>query len=127
MSVRILHAADLHLDSPFEALSGAQAAQRRREQRDLLRALPELAKAHGAQIILLAGDLLDSGSPYPETAKALAETIKLFDEGPTMSPRRVLTSWPVASARTATPWWFWVVCTRRSHPKRRRRTPTTSS
>ena len=74
MSVRILHAADLHLDSPFEALSGAQAAQRRREQRDLLRALPELATAHGAEIILLAGDLLDSGSPYPETAKALAET-----------------------------------------------------
>ena len=57
MSVRILHAADLHLDSPFEALSGAQAAQRRREQRDLLRALPELAKAHGAEIILLAGRL----------------------------------------------------------------------
>ena len=74
MSVRILHAADLHLDSPFEALSGAQAAQRRREQRSLLRALPELAQAHGAQIILLAGDLLDSASPYPETAKALAET-----------------------------------------------------
>ena len=36
--------------------------------------LPELARAHGAQIILLAGDLLDSASPYPETAKALAET-----------------------------------------------------
>ena len=31
--VRILHAADLHLDSPFEALGGALAAQRRREQR----------------------------------------------------------------------------------------------
>ena len=74
MSVRILHAADLHLDSPFEALTLAQAAQRRREQRDLLRALPELARTHGAQIILLAGDLLDSASPYPETAKALAET-----------------------------------------------------
>ena len=44
MSVRILHAADLHLDSPFEALTLAQAAQRRREQRDLLRALPELAR-----------------------------------------------------------------------------------
>lgn len=65
MSVRILHAADLHLDSPFEALTLAQAAQRRREQRSLLRALPELAQAHGAQIILLAGDLLDSASPYP--------------------------------------------------------------
>ena len=76
MSVRILHAADLHLDSPFEALTLAQAAQRRREQRSLLRALPELAQAHGAQIILLAGDLLDSASPYPETAKALAETFR---------------------------------------------------
>ena len=49
MSVRILHAADLHLDSPFEALTLAQAAQRRREQRSLLRALPELVQAHGAQ------------------------------------------------------------------------------
>ncbi|MFR5421621.1 MAG: metallophosphoesterase family protein [Oscillospiraceae bacterium] len=74
MSVRILHAADLHLDSPFEALTLAQAAQGRREQRALLRTLPELARTHGAQIILLAGDLLDSASPYPETAKALAET-----------------------------------------------------
>lgn len=44
MSVRILHAADLHLDSPFEALTLAQAAQRRREQRDLLRALPDAYK-----------------------------------------------------------------------------------
>ena len=49
MSVRILHAADLHLDSPFEALTLAQAAQRRREQRSLLRALPELAQAHGVR------------------------------------------------------------------------------
>ena len=63
MSVRILHAADLHLDSPFEALTLAQAAQRRREQRDLLRALPELARAHGGQIMLLAGDQLDRASP----------------------------------------------------------------
>ena len=31
--IKILHAADLHLDSAFAALPGAQAAQRRREQR----------------------------------------------------------------------------------------------
>ena len=68
MSVRILHAADLHLDSPFEALSGAQAAQRRREQRDLLRALPELAKAHGAQIILLGQTAtVEAGTVKDET------------------------------------------------------------
>lgn len=72
--VRILHAADLHLDSPFEALGGALAAQRRREQRGLLRSLPQLAEQCGAQLILLPGDLLDSDSAYPETAKLLAET-----------------------------------------------------
>ncbi len=72
--VRILHAADLHLDSPFEALGGALAAQRRREQRGLLRSLPQLADQCGAQLILLPGDLLDSDSAYPETAKLLAET-----------------------------------------------------
>ena len=53
-AVRILHAADLHLDSPFEALPGALAAQRRSEQRALLRRLPELAAQYGAQIILLS-------------------------------------------------------------------------
>ena len=34
--IKILHAADLHLDSAFAALTGAQAAQRRREQRTAL-------------------------------------------------------------------------------------------
>ena len=33
--IRILHAADLHLDSPFDALSEEKAALRRREQREL--------------------------------------------------------------------------------------------
>ena len=75
-AVRILHAADLHLDSPFEALPGALAAQRRSEQRALLRRLPELAAQYGAQIILLPGDLLDSDSAYGETAKLLAEVFE---------------------------------------------------
>ena len=37
--IKFLHAADLHLDAPFSALSPEQAAARRQEQRrhDLLR------------------------------------------------------------------------------------------
>ena len=76
MSVRVLHAADLHLDSPFEALPGALAAQRRQEQRALLRSLPETARQYGVEIILLPGDLLDSDSAYGETAKALSEAFE---------------------------------------------------
>ena len=37
--LRILHSADLHLDSPFEGLSAGKAAIRRGEQRELLSAL----------------------------------------------------------------------------------------
>ena len=37
--IRILHAADLHLDSPFEGLPEEKTAIRRREQRELLRAI----------------------------------------------------------------------------------------
>ena len=40
--IRILHAADLHLDSPFNALSEEKAALRRREQRELLRSLARI-------------------------------------------------------------------------------------
>ena len=60
--IRILHAADLHLDSPFEGLGQDKAACRRAEQRALLGRLTEVQKREGAQLVLLSGDLLDTGS-----------------------------------------------------------------
>lgn len=86
MSIRILHAADLHLDSPFDALGARLAARRREEQRALLSKLPELAARHGAQIILLAGDLLDSDSAYPETARVLSEVFDGCDARVFLAP-----------------------------------------
>ena len=68
--IKIIHAADLHLDSPFEAL-GEKAKLRRREQRELLFAIAEKARETEAQIVLLAGDLLDTGSAYAETFAAI--------------------------------------------------------
>ncbi len=69
--LRIIHAADFHLDSPFAALSEEQAVLRRREQRQLLASLA--AEAKGADLVLLPGDLLDSGVCHAETAEALEE------------------------------------------------------
>ncbi len=69
-ALRIIHAADLHLDSPFEAL-GERAALRRREQRELLFAIGETAREKKADMLLLAGDLLDSDSAYSETIAAI--------------------------------------------------------
>ncbi len=69
--IKILHAADFHLDSPFAALPEDKAAARRREQRELLTLLAD--RAAGADLVLLSGDLFDSGRAYVETAEALAE------------------------------------------------------
>ncbi len=68
--LRIIHAADLHLDSPFQAMGG-RAAQRRGEQRELLARICALAAQRAADMILLAGDLLDTDCPYAETGNAL--------------------------------------------------------
>ena len=67
----ILHGADFHLDSPFSGLSPARAAQRRREQRELLDRLVQLAQDRRADLVLLSGDLFDSQRVYPETVQAL--------------------------------------------------------
>ena len=73
--IRILHAADLHLDSPFEGLSAGKAAVRRSEQRELLGRLSALARTEQADLVLLRGDLLDSGRPYFETGEELIRAL----------------------------------------------------
>ena len=73
--LKLLHAADLHLDSPFAGLSPEQAALRRQEQRALLDRLADLANDEGADLVLLSGDLLDGARVYRETVDALAQTL----------------------------------------------------
>ena len=73
--LKIIHAADFHLDSPFSGLSPEQAALRREEQRALLDRLADLANEEQADLVLLAGDLLDSGRLYRETAQSMAQAL----------------------------------------------------
>ena len=74
-TLKILHAADLHLDSPFEGLPAGKAAVRRQEQRQLLAALAELANREQVELVLLSGDLLDSDNTYFETGEELARSL----------------------------------------------------
>ena len=71
--VKILHAADFHMDSPFASLPEDKAAQRRREQRELLDALA--AAAEKVDVVLLAGDLFDTGVGYWETVQTLTRVL----------------------------------------------------
>ena len=75
MSVKIVHAADFHLDSAFGALSSERARQRRRESRDLVERLSNYVNQQGADIVLLAGDLFD-GAYTPHTYQNLYDVLK---------------------------------------------------
>jgi DNA repair exonuclease SbcCD nuclease subunit len=59
------------MDSPFDALSDEKAAVRRREQRELLERLTDIVNGENIQLVLLAGDLLDSAASYFETQEVL--------------------------------------------------------
>ena len=74
--IRMMHAADLHLDSPFAALVPEQAAQRREEQREMLRRLAEECVIKDCDLLLLSGDLFDSDRVYRETAEMLTQTLR---------------------------------------------------
>ncbi len=74
--IKILHAADLHMDSPFEALGAGKAAVRRSEQRELLGRLTETVKARQIDLVLLPGDLLDSDKTYCETGEELCRALE---------------------------------------------------
>ena len=73
--MKLLHAADFHLDAPFAALSPEKAALRRAEGRELLSRLAALAREEQVDLVLLSGDLFDSQSVYPETLTALREAL----------------------------------------------------
>lgn len=73
--LRLLHAADLHLDSPFEGLEQDKAVLRRKEQRLLLDRIAALANDRQVDLVLLSGDLMDSDSAYMETSEGLVKAL----------------------------------------------------
>ena len=76
--MKLLHAADLHLDSAFAGLPEEKAALCRQESRDILRRMVDWANDHEADVMLLAGDLFDSDRLYSQTARTLALTLGRF-------------------------------------------------
>ena len=73
--VRIIHAADFHLDSAFSGLPPEKARQRRRESREILDRLTALARERQVDMVLLSGDLFDGERVYPETVERLREAL----------------------------------------------------
>lgn len=79
VKIKIIHAADFHLDSAFAGLTEEQARQRRQESRELLDRLTAQVKLEGAQLVLLPGDLFDGGHVYPETVERLRAALAAME------------------------------------------------
>ena len=71
--LKFIHTADWHLDSAFGALPARQAAQRRRECREMPMRLAEYVRSHGVDLVLLSGDLFDTDCAFRDTTETLSE------------------------------------------------------
>ena len=73
--IRLLHAADLHLDSPFQAMGRERARLRREEQRELLERIGQIAREREADIALFAGDLFDAENVFSDTGRVVEQAL----------------------------------------------------
>lgn len=82
--LKILHGADLHLDTPFASLPQTLADRRRQQQLELLDHLTRLCRE--VDLVLLAGDVLDARQARPETAALLRQTFARWQVPVFISP-----------------------------------------
>ena len=73
--MKILHSADLHLDSAFSGRGAEETAYLRQELLKIPGKLSALCREHGCDLMLLAGDLFD-GAWTPESVHALKIALK---------------------------------------------------
>ena len=76
---KIIHTADIHLDAPFSLLDVQKAQVRKNELRETFTSIVQLAESEQADIMIIAGDLFDSGFVTKETAELL---LNLFSSVP---------------------------------------------
>ena len=80
--MKLIHCADLHLDSPMESnLSSEKARERKGELRAALARMIRFAEENGVEAILIAGDLFDSNHITKSTEKYVLE---LFSAHPSI-------------------------------------------
>ena len=70
---KIIHTADVHLDAPFSLLDVQKAQMRKNELRETFASIVQLAESEKADIVIIAGDLFDSGFVTKETSELLVD------------------------------------------------------
>lgn len=78
-TLKLLHAADFHLDSDFSALSPEAAEARRKLAREILPRFADAARSLGVQAVILSGDIFENNTPSPETQRELCRSLGSLD------------------------------------------------
>ena len=77
--MKLIHCADLHLDSPMESnLSAEKARERKSELRASFARMLRFADENGVAAILIAGDLFDSNHITKSTEKYVLESVAAY-------------------------------------------------
>ncbi len=71
--MKILHTGDMHLDSPFATLASERGEAAKRELRKIFSDIIAYVKNNAVDLLLVAGDLFDSGFATRETAALIAD------------------------------------------------------
>ncbi len=71
--IKLLHCADIHLDSPFHSKTPEQSALMRRELKNSFLSLINTVKTENIDVVIMAGDVFDV--PYPSS-----DTVAFFKE-----------------------------------------------
>lgn len=74
--MKILHLADLHLDSAFSGFSKEESDRRRGELRECFVRTLQMGKERGVSLVLIAGDLFDTPFCSAETRKVVFDAIR---------------------------------------------------
>lgn len=78
--MKILHVADLHLDSPFSSCGQKKSVEKRRAQEAAFGTMMEYIKTERIPLVLIAGDLFDFGFVTKKTADALKRALASIPE-----------------------------------------------
>lgn len=75
---KILHIADVHLDTPFSLLDSEKAAARRSELRGIFSSAMMYIESANIDVVLIAGDLFDTGFAGTKTLSLLKKTFESY-------------------------------------------------
>jgi DNA repair exonuclease SbcCD nuclease subunit len=74
--MKLIHTADLHLDSAMDSRLPGEAARRRRQELLLtFGRIADLAVSEGVRAVLIAGDLFDTEHPSPSALRYVLDTV----------------------------------------------------